>query len=160
MTKMLIIDMDKCNGCKACELVCCLYQEKRVQPSKSRIHVLRWPERGAEVPMMCQQCEIAMCQKACPVDAIRRDEYGAMLVDPNKCIGCKLCVFACPFGGSIWDFDGRKIMKCDLCKGTPQCARFCPTEAIQYVEPTRAMIWKKRASAAKMAELAKLIYGT
>jgi len=159
MEKILMIDSDKCNGCRICELVCSMFHEKSARPSRSRIHVMKWPERAVEFPMTCQHCEVAMCEKACPVNAINRDEYGAMLVAAEKCIGCKLCVFACPFGGSVWDPEKRKIIKCNLCSGDPQCAKFCPPKAIEFVEPTRLNMLKKRAAAERMTELSKLIFG-
>ena len=59
---------------------------------------------------------------------------GAKEVDPNVCVGCKVCTIACPFGTINYHGDSGKVIKCDLCGGDPQCAAACPTGAITYVD--------------------------
>lgn len=157
VSKVLFIDPEKCNGCRACEWACSLYTENVV--NKSRIHIVKWLDRGVEVPMMCVQCEIALCEKICPVKAIERNEdTGAMVVDYDKCIGCKLCTYVCPFGGIYFDTEKRRVIKCELCGGDPVCVKVCDTEAIQYVEATRANMLKKRAAIKKIPELLQIAF--
>jgi len=90
----------------------------------------------------------------CPKDAISRDEeLGRVMVDYDLCIGCKMCVAACPFGGMGVDTVLRRVVKCDLCDGDPTCVRFCQPEALQYVPLSTVSLRKKRDASLKLAEL-------
>jgi Fe-S-cluster-containing hydrogenase component 2 len=82
---------------------------------------------------------------------------GNGLVEWNKntCIRCKMCTVACPFGNAFYDAASRSIIKCDMCKGDPECVRFCPNEALTYVEDTIAVRARKKAFAAKFKETFK-----
>lgn len=152
--KILIIDPEKCTGCRICEVACSLHHEEECNPSKSRVHILKWEELGADVPMLCMQCDEPVCEAVCPVSAIHRDaETNAISIDNEVCIGCRMCVVACPFGGITFDMVGKKALACDLCKGDPICVKLCPTEALQYVSATRAILMKKRKAAEKLGEL-------
>ena len=100
----LAIDPARCTGCRICEVFCSFRKEGAVQPSRSRITVVRGKEAGAFVPFTCQQCSRPLCAEVCPVRAITRDAATqAMLVDEDRCLGCKMCVLACPFGGMAWE---------------------------------------------------------
>ena len=74
---------------------------------------------------------------------------GWVTLDRAKCIGCKMCVLACPFGNAVWDAVSNKILKCDCCSGDPACATFCPTHAIEWVDDVAATRTRKKAFAAK-----------
>ncbi|HEX3010638.1 MAG TPA: 4Fe-4S binding protein, partial [Syntrophomonadaceae bacterium] len=74
-------------------------------------------------------------------------------INDSKCIQCKMCVTACPFGNTHYDAGTGKILKCDLCGGDPSCAKFCPNGAITYKDAVTATIKKKRAYAEKFKEL-------
>ena len=79
--------------------------------------------------------------QVCPVNAIDVDEQtGAKVVLDSACVGCKLCVIACPFGTIFFDVESEKASKCDMCAGEPACARACPTDAIE-VEQTDPTEW-------------------
>jgi Fe-S-cluster-containing hydrogenase component 2 len=105
---------------------------------------------------MCLQCEEAGCMAICPAKAITEDKAtGARLVNPSKCIKCTLCIQICPFGGNFFDSRGRKILKCDLCGGDPQCARVCPSDAIVYGERSTANVAKRQQAAAKLKSIAR-----
>jgi carbon-monoxide dehydrogenase iron sulfur subunit len=154
LTKVLVIDPEKCAGCRTCEAVCSFYHEKEFNPAKSRIHVLKWEEAGLDVPMVCQQCESPVCETVCPVKAVSRDsKTSAMLIDYDICIGCRMCIMACPFGGPSINPETRKTIKCDLCDGDPQCAKFCPTGTIEYKNATKATYKKRKEAANKLGEL-------
>jgi len=156
MEKILFVDPEKCTGCKVCEFVCSLHHENEINPMKSRIHVIAWEEEGIDVPMVCQQCETPMCEAVCPASATYRDpKTGAMLINEEACIGCRMCIIACPFGGPSINPDTRKTIKCDLCQGEPKCAEFCVTKALQYISPSKAVLIRKRAAAQKLGELVR-----
>ena len=156
MQKILFIDAEKCSGCRICESVCSLYHEKVCNPSRARINVAKWETAGIYVPMVCQQCETPLCEDVCPMHAIKRDEKtGAMLIDYDLCVGCRLCLMFCPFGGINLDAKTGKVLKCDLCGGEPVCVKFCEPEALQYLKATTINLRKRRAAAEKFSELMK-----
>jgi Fe-S-cluster-containing hydrogenase component 2 len=96
----------------------------------------------------------APCIAVCPKDALSRDEtLGSVKLDYDLCIGCKMCVTACPFGGMGIDTVTNRVIKCDLCDGDPQCVRFCFPGALQFVEASAVNLRKKREAATKLAEL-------
>ena len=84
--------------------------------------------------------------EVCPVGAIFRDEKDAVIINPDKCIGCKMCMNASPLGKIGFNTERRQVHKCDLCGGDPKCAKFCPTGAISYEDPEEG-IDRKRAIA-------------
>lgn len=152
MAKVLMINYEKCTGCRLCELVCSVMHEGVSNPSRSRIKVMKWESEGLYIPMSCQQCEDAPCMNVCPVKAISRDEtLNRMVVDYNVCIGCRMCVTACPFGAMSFDSIGKRVVKCDLCDGDPQCVRFCEVGALEYVDADRVSVFKKRDAAQRLS---------
>jgi len=151
LAKILMLDYEKCTGCRTCELVCSVKHEGAANPSKSRIKVVKWEWEGRYVPMSCQQCVDAPCLAVCPVKAISRDEsLNRVQVNYDVCIGCRMCVAACPFGAMGFNTDVKKVFKCDFCEGDPQCARFCETKAVEYVEATAQSAAKQLAAAGKL----------
>jgi len=96
--------------------------------------------------------------KACPVDAISVDmATGAKVVSNDRCVGCRVCTIACPFGTINYNQATGKVIKCDLCGGDPECAKACPTDAITYVDADwtgldRMRDWAGRSSAGAQAE--------
>ena len=151
MGKMLMIHPDKCTGCRNCELACSMEHEGSFRPMAWRVHVYSWEREGFSVPMMCQQCDDAACVSVCMPKAMHRDaETGLVSVDQSRCIGCKMCVQACPFGSAAWDSVTRKILKCDTCDGDPACVTFCPNQALEWVDDLVSARERKRAFATKM----------
>ena len=154
--RVLLVNPERCTGCRICEAACSLHREKTCSPTRSRIHVLRWEAEGLDIPMVCWQCEDAPCEAVCPVKAIHRDSRtGAMLIDADLCIGCRQCMAVCPFGGITMSETGEMV-KCDLCGGDPFCVKLCPTGALEYAKPSKYILAKKRDSALKIGEILKL----
>jgi Fe-S-cluster-containing hydrogenase component 2 len=150
MAKVLMIDYEKCTGCRLCELVCSVKHEGVSNPARSRIKIVKWEWEGRYVPMSCQQCESAPCKAVCPVKAISRNgEMGRVEVDYDTCIGCRMCVAICPFGTMGFDTLAKKVIKCDFCDGDPQCVRFCETGAVQYVDAAMVSTLKQVTAAEK-----------
>jgi len=150
MPKELLIDGENCVGCCTCEMVCSAYHEGIINPFQSRIKVVKWDRDGEGIPTTCIHCIDAPCKAICPVSAISCDEALARIViDYKRCIGCRMCIAACPFGLIHFDSIRRRVIKCDLCDGDPICVKFCPYEALQYVDES-ALDSKKRRSSAEM----------
>ncbi|WP_027398479.1 4Fe-4S dicluster domain-containing protein [Anaerovorax odorimutans] len=143
MKKILMISPKKCINCGTCESVC----------TNSAVNVFSFEEAVISVPIMCMQCEDAACMMVCPTGALSRDENDAVVVDPNKCIGCKMCISACPMGNINYSINLKKVMKCNLCEGNPDCVKYCPTRAIEYVDATSSNIEKKKIVASKFKGL-------
>ena len=152
--KVLFVDFEKCTGCRTCEVACSLKNEGVCNPALSRITIVGWREMGLDVPMVCQQCEIALCQCVCPVEALVRNEHtGAVVVDDDVCVGCRSCVAACPFGTiTVHPYTG-KIISCTLCDGDPTCVKFCETGALRFEEPAMHTFRKMKASASRQAKM-------
>ena len=156
MSKALYINYEKCTGCRLCELVCAVKHDGISNPMRSRIKVMKWEMEGLYIPMSCQQCQDAPCVNACPVKALSRDEdLGRVVVDYDVCIGCRTCVSVCPFGAMSFNTIDRKVFKCDLCEGDPQCVRFCDRKAVDFVSPDDVSIDKKREAAGRMSQAGK-----
>ena len=152
MGKVLMINYEKCTGCRLCELVCSVMHHGVSNPSRSRISVVKWEAEGLYIPMSCQQCQDAPCMNVCPVKAISRDKaLDYVKVDYDICIGCRACVSACPFGAMSFDSADRQVIKCDLCDGDPQCVRFCDVNALEYVESDSVSVLKKRDAALRLS---------
>lgn len=136
MRGAIVIRPEKCTGCRMCELACSSKKEGMFIPERSRIRVVSDSLEGWSRPAVCLQCEDPMCMPVCPVQAITRSETpggdGFVHVDAEKCIGCKRCSAACPFGAIVFGADS-KAAKCDLCGGSPNCVAFCFYGCLSFV---------------------------
>ncbi len=134
-TKRLIVTPARCIGCRSCEVACSFSHSARpAVPALSRIRAYLFaPDRG--VPVTCLQCEQAACMKVCPTGALQRNPVTlAVDHDPERCIRCRMCTVACPFGNIHVDPAYERIVKCDVCGGEPACVRFCPTRALEWAD--------------------------
>ncbi|WP_039944154.1 4Fe-4S dicluster domain-containing protein [Thermicanus aegyptius] len=139
-----VIHMDRCIGCSACTLACKSYY--RLQPGMVRRRVKEMPETITGAPTRaylstaCNHCDDPACKKACPVGAYSKREDGIVVHHQDRCIGCKMCIKACPYGVPQFDPVKKKADKCSLCferldKGElPICVLKCPMEAIEIVD--------------------------
>jgi Fe-S-cluster-containing dehydrogenase component len=138
----IFIDPSRCIGCRACEAGC---RECDTHKGESMIMV-DYVDRGVSVatqPTVCMHCQdpVAPCAQVCPAQAILVTEEGVVLsADPSRCIACRNCVYACPFGVPKFDVEARLMKKCNLCYDRtvqglqPWCAQACPTDALWYGE--------------------------
>lgn len=146
----MLLDTTFCTGCNSCTYRC--IQEFRTHDPASRglFRGLVTINDGGLYHKRCMHCLDPECVKNCPVEAMTKSEYGPVLYDAKKCIGCKTCTEACPFGIPQFDSATEKILKCSLCAHRigegkqPVCAEVCPTGALQFGEYT-AMVEKAKA---------------
>ncbi|MBN1399875.1 MAG: 4Fe-4S dicluster domain-containing protein [Anaerolineae bacterium] len=128
----LVVDANRCHGCQACMIACSLVHERQVIPSRARIQIVLDLFSGSHEIIWCRQCRHAFCAEACPQEAIRLTPGGWWTVDPALCVGCGLCVDACPFH-AIFVNNGLAV-KCDTCDGQPACVESCPRGALTWRE--------------------------
>ncbi len=142
--KALVHDPTLCTGCMRCMTTCSTYNFGATSLSKARIQIVRHEghaiTRIDEVdelifqPMICQQCDKPRCQEFCPARAIDRNpRTNAMVINYDRCIGCRMCMAVCPFGAMRYDTIRRRVFKCELCDGDPQCVKMCPQEALKFL---------------------------
>ena len=133
-------DIRKCIGCKSCEIACAVEHSKE-KNIFSAIKESPLPKKRVStenvgskiISLHCQHCEDAPCIKACMSGALSKDEKtGATLHDPDKCVGCWMCVMTCPFGAIVQDVENHIAVKCDLCPDREDfaCVAACPTGAL------------------------------
>jgi carbon-monoxide dehydrogenase iron sulfur subunit len=131
--KFVVSDPEKCTGCGVCELVCSAVKEGGFNPLFSRIRMSRI-EPFAFMAIACRLCETPKCVKSCPRKALTVDEEtGIILVDEQRCDGCRWCMEACEFGVIFVHKDKRISTVCDLCQLDPKCVTFCPQEALSLM---------------------------
>lgn len=162
----LVIDLDVCVGCHACAVSCKEWnaaghaapltdeQPYGKEPSGvwfNRVHsyeveaTAAQPAMTLHFPRSCLHCEQPACVTVCPTGAsFKRAEDGIVLVDEDKCIGCKLCSWACPYGAREYSAVEGVMKKCTLCidriynetfapeDRIPACVRACPTGARHF----------------------------
>ncbi len=161
MKGMLSVDISRCTGCKTCEIECAVAHSV----SKTLAGVIKdgelvqkrvFVEKAGtlSVPLQCRHCEDAPCIAVCPTNAMHRNGQGfPVLLDEERCIGCRACLVVCPFGVISMGVEGKVVSKCDLCvrrlaQGLqPACAAGCPTHAISYGTPAAASAGTRRKAA-------------
>jgi Fe-S-cluster-containing dehydrogenase component len=148
--KAYLFDATRCIDCRACMVACSV--ENNIEMDKTRIWVAgigvkgKYPDLDrATMVYHCMHCEHPDCLSACPVGAYYKREDGPVVYNPEKCIGCRYCMNACPFGVPHFDYDkgiieGAFIDKCTFCPQRidngqePACVATCPTDALEYGE--------------------------
>lgn len=164
----LVIDLDSCVGCQACVTSCKEWNTgghmaplSDIEPYGkgadgvwfNRVHTFEQQEaeggcggsRTVHFPRSCLHCETPACVTVCPTGAsYKRSSDGIVLVDEDKCIGCKLCSWACPYGAREFDVAVGVMKKCTLCVDriynqsldesdrVPACVAACPTSARHF----------------------------
>lgn len=142
MNHFIMANSQLCIGCRACEVACVMahHNEQHALSARHftpRITVVK--EGNKHSAVTCHHCENAPCIQSCPNGAIGRMR-DSVQVDEQKCIGCKACVVACPFGTMevVTTAQAATAQKCDLCLDRPQgpaCVANCPADALSRVTP-------------------------
>jgi len=155
-------EANRCLKCWACEVAC--KQVNGIKAGNVRLRKVLEVTTGAFpqvkrtfLSVTCRHCAKAPCAAVCPTGAIsRRREDGSVVVDLEKCIGCKTCLDACPFGVPQYGEDGL-MRKCDMCLERlklgekPACAETCPTQALHWGEVELLTETAAMKAAGKMA---------
>lgn len=145
--KEVLVNLERCMGCRSCELACAVAHSDsktllgaivEVKKPLKRIFVHQVGEK--KVPLNCRHCEEAPCIDACISGAMHRTAEGVVTNEGGEagCTGCWMCVMVCPYGVIRTRVSEKIALKCDrLCldqEGIPVCVRACPTGALTYVE--------------------------
>lgn len=126
---MLIIDLNKCSGCRRCETHCSFYHSGKTGHYGARIKVEKIETLGIDFPVVCHQCKEHYCTK-CPQHAISITDWGSIEVSPTLCNLCGACEHLCPIGAIEIYNDIPHV--CDLCGGDPRCVQACEMNAITF----------------------------
>lgn len=142
--KMLII-LDCCIGCHACEIACRQENNLSYETGSKWCQVMTIRPRQVQnelhldfFPTMCVHCDDPLCIQSCPVEAIVKRGDGIVVVDNEKCNGCKLCINACPYGAMFFNEVTGVAGKCNLCLERldygiePSCVQHCIGGALRY----------------------------
>ncbi len=133
MSKRLVIDLDICDQCDRCGVTCSYFY----RPRSTDNGVLALRER-ATFELICRRCEEPSCIDACPYNALERQSDGVLKRHNLRCVSCKLCVHACPFGTIYPDMVPFYVTPCNFCLGPsetePPCALSCGLGALVYRE--------------------------
>ena len=106
-------------------MTCAICHDKVNNPKKARLRAFR--TEVLDYVIACRHCTDPPCAKPCPTKAIFKADNGMTVVDRRKCIGCKECIEACPFGAMFFDPDRHQPMNCDLCG---ECVKDCPVQCM------------------------------
>ena len=126
-----------CSRCRMCELICAFQHYGVGNPRRARIQVIPLGN-GEDIPVTCLNCEDPPCMEICPTGALHRPEpEGMVKVQEDVCIGCAMCVNACPVGAMTLDPVEGTAAKCDLCHGDPQCVLYCPAKVLKLTDASQ-----------------------
>ncbi len=129
----ILVDAEKCTGCKTCELACCFIRAQVFNPRRARIKVIDFAYIGCSYPVTCIQCTKPKCIEVCPKGALSKTDTGTIHVDQEQCSGCRLCVDECIIGAIHFDNEKGLPLICDLCSGSPACVEWCPSGALTVI---------------------------
>ena len=129
--KRLIIDLEKCDQCETCSVACGYYD--RPHSNENGMSGLR---QRATFAVICRRCASASCIDACAFEALDRGEDNILQRHNMRCVSCKMCAHACPFGTIYTDMLPFYELNCDAClnmsDSEPLCVASCPHAALEY----------------------------
>ncbi len=146
------IDASACSGCKTCQVAC---KDKHNSPLGVRWRRVYevcgggWIKKGAawvqnlqayHLSMACNHCQDPICMHACPNKAIRKNQHGLVLINYDRCMGCRYCEWTCPYGALQFDPEQKIMTKCSFCADyldegkPPSCVSACPMRVLNYGE--------------------------
>ena len=187
MSKAVLCDANKCIGCRACQVACKQWNELPGQETTNEGTYENPPQLSAYTftkirfneleyngkfhwlfnKVQCMHCEHPACVAACLVGALQKTENGSVVYDDNKCIGCRYCMVACPFGIPAYEWDKVLpwVRKCTFCADRqaaglkPACVTTCPTGALEFGERDALITEARRRIADQPSKYVNHIYG-
>jgi len=153
------VNLSACSGCKACQIACKDKNDLTDERMWRRVIDVQggeWLKRGEAwinntynyfVTSACYHCANPVCANVCPASAItKREEDGVVLIDADKCIGCRYCEWACPYGAPQFNESAGVMTKCDFCQDyidagqKPACVSSCQMRVLDFgdIEELRA----------------------
>lgn len=168
----ILTDLTKCIGCGACALACQEINDLPTQPMPRKLSDKAWTavrtRGGVNIRQQCMHCLDPACASVCPVKALRKTPQGPVIYDEQRCIGCRYCMFACPFGVPTYQWDKAlpKVQKCIMCfdkrvkEGKePACTSVCPTGATIFGTRDELIVEARRRIDAEPNRYVDHIYG-
>lgn len=160
MAKMCnLYDATRCTACRGCVVACKNWNQLPavIEPFEGNFDTHKGDTRAHTYTIIqfhededifgpkwyfrkhqCMHCEYPACVEVCPRGALTKTEWGAVVKDYQKCIGCQYCVYACPFGIPKYDKAKDIVTKCTMCADRveagliPACAKTCPSGALKF----------------------------
>lgn len=162
-------DSAACTGCKTCQAACKDKNDLPVGVLWRRVYEVTgggWTRRGDawatdvfayQVSLACNHCEQPICAEVCPASAYDVRADGLVLLNPERCLGCKYCSWACPYGAPQYNERAGHMTKCDFCADLveagkpPACVAACPMRVLDFGD--RAELEARHGSAATIFPL-------
>ncbi|MBK8137209.1 MAG: dimethylsulfoxide reductase subunit B [Anaerolineae bacterium] len=145
------VNLSACSGCKACQIACKDKNDLTDDRMWRRVITVEggeWIQRGDAwlnnifgyfLSSACMHCENPLCVEVCPTSAMwKREEDGIVLIDQDKCIGCRYCEWACPYGAPQFDATAGVMSKCNMCFDyvdagqKPACVSACQMRVLEF----------------------------
>jgi formate dehydrogenase iron-sulfur subunit len=174
MSKALLYDATLCIGCKQCEQACAEnnklpYDDKVAAETRQSDHkfTVVLAKDAKFMRRLCMNCNDPACVSVCPVAALRKTSAGPVIYEVSRCMGCRYCMLACPFGVPRyeWNSVNPKIQKCTMCAdrvlaGKPTaCTEACPTGATKFGERSELLAEAHQRIKANPGNYVDHIYG-
>lgn len=186
---VMVIDLARCDGCRECTRACAAMHFIPAGQEWIRVYEMQDHALGAPYwfPRPCMQCDNPPCVKVCPVSATWKREDGIVMQDTSRCIGCRFCIAACPYGARSfnwvepvrteaqlhlpdsmeWNQIHRKgtTEKCIFCPGLikdgklPACVTACPMGAIYFGDQAEDAVTNSQDETVRFSDLIRLNAG-
>ncbi len=175
--KAILTDVTKCIGCEKC-VVACVEENDHSKSvpwrwlsddglsSERFTSIIRKPGNH-NIRKQCRHCLEPACVSACPVGALQKTKEGPVIYDSSKCLGCRYCMMACPYGipRYTWEKSVPYVRKCTMCYekivkgGKPACVSACPEEATIFGERDTLIAEAKQRIASNQGNYINKVYG-
>jgi Fe-S-cluster-containing dehydrogenase component len=174
----MVIDLALCDGCDDCVVVC--REHHLIEPDREWIRIYRMQDSPQAAPYWfpkpCYHCDNPPCTKVCPVGATFKRTDGLVLVDADRCIGCRFCMAACPYSARVFNWRrppagsgaagagaGKTrwvgtVEKCDFCADSlpdeiPHCVTICTMGAVYFGDENEDAVTNGRGETVRLSQL-------